>query len=416
MSRDLPLPTTKKSRLVLVLATFPKLSETFLVSKFLGLLDAGWDVHIVCHQFNREAWAQFPKLTNQPALKQRVHQSWPSQPHWLAALLFLPALISTFVKATRQTWRYGVHSWQRFGWGVLKHFYQDAALIALKPDILHFEFGALAVGKTYLKEFLDTKLSVSFRGYDLNFAGIADPDYYQGLWQAVDKYHILSHYLRERALARGCPSIIKYYRIPPAIDLSDFPMHKSITEGNLGTYEKPLKVISVGRLEWKKGYEHALQAINILKDSGIIVKYRIIGGGDYQPALYFARHQLGLEETVTFLGAMPHENVIDQLIWADVFLHPSLSEGFCNAVLEAQAISLPVVCTDAGGLPENVLDGVTGFVVPRRDPSTMAEKLILLADDSILRQHMGAAGRVRVAAHFCLADQIAAFEEFYAAL
>ena len=226
MSQAIQSTNPSKSSLVLYLATFPQISETFIVSKFLGLRHHGWDVHIVCHQFNQDAWAQFPDLANNPELKNRVHQTWPSHPNWLVVLLFLPAFLSTFFNAPTQTWRYWVLGLKRFGWGVFKHFYQDATLITLKPDILHFEFGALAVSKTHLKEFLETKLSVSFRGYDLNFAGLENPNYYQKLWQAIDSYHVLSHHLWKRALERGCPSHKKYQRIPPAIDLSTFPTIK----------------------------------------------------------------------------------------------------------------------------------------------------------------------------------------------
>ena len=74
---------------------------------------------------------------------------------------------------------------------------------------------------------------------------------------------------------------------------------------------------------------------------------------------------------------------------------------------------LPVVSSDADGLPENVADGQTGFIVPRRDPAALAEKLAHLAGDVELRRQMGAAGRVRVVNCFPLPAQIAAFDQFY---
>ena len=101
---------------------------------------------------------------------------------------------------------------------------------------------------------------------------------------------------------------------------------------------------------------------------------------------------------------------------ADVLLHPAVSEGFGNAVLEAQAMALPVVCSDADGLAENVADGLTGFVTPRRDPVALAEALARLAADAALRRRMGTAGRERAQACFRPAAQIAAFDRFYRAL
>jgi colanic acid/amylovoran biosynthesis glycosyltransferase len=174
-----------------------------------------------------------------------------------------------------------------------------------------------------------------------------------------------------------------------------------------------LRILSVGRLEWKKGYEYALQSLRMLLDAGINCRLRIVGAGNFYEALVFARHQLGLKEHVEFLGGLPHPRVIEEMHETDIFLHPSLSEGFCNAVLEAQAMQIPVVCTDAGSLPENVIDGQTGFVVPRRDPVAMADKMILLARDPSLRQAFGKAGRERVKQNFTLAQQLEKFGDFY---
>lgn len=101
------------------------------------------------------------------------------------------------------------------------------------------------------------------------------------------------------------------------------------------------------------------------------------------------------------------------MLEADVFVMPSISEGFGIVALEAQAMKLPVVCSDAEGLPENVQDMVTGFVVPRRDPERMAERLALLAGDAELRRAMGEAGRERVAHQFRVDQEIDAYERLY---
>ena len=416
MSKNLKKPFLNKTRLVLYLSTFPQLSETFLVSKFSGLQARGWDVHILCSHFNKTAWHKFPALSHELKTKKRVHSTWPTQPRWLAIPLFLPALMMCFIQAPRRIWQYFRLGWSRFGWGIFKKFYLAAALIPLKPDILHFEFGSLAVGRTYLKELLGTKLSVSFRGYDLNYIGLENPDYYNQVWEKVDAAHLLGEDLWRRAQHRGAPEDLPHALIPPAVDLLRFPENQTKCEKEIGTLTRHLRVLSVGRLHWKKGYEFSLQAVRRLVDQGFCLEYRIIGDGDYQDALYFARHQLNLEDEITFIGGLPHDKVLDNLQWADIFLHGAVSEGFCNAVLEAQAMGVPVVCTDADGLPENVADGITGFIVPRRDPTAMADKLATLAGNGELRQKMGAAGSQRVEAHFRMDQQLDAFEDFYESL
>jgi len=313
-------------------------------------------------------------------------------------------------------WDYFTFGFKNFGIDIIRRFYLDAKLIYLKPDILHYEFGALSVDHTYLKELLNLKMSVSFRGFDLNFVAIENPNYYSELWEIVDACHFISKDLLEQAVLRGFPKIKPYMIIQPAVDLSKFNINVQRKIFDNDVQNKPFNILSIGRLERKKGYQFALPTVKKLKDNGIYYKYRIVGSGSYQSELMLLCEQLDLEDEVTFLGDQMHNRVVQELAMADVLFHPSLSEGFCNAVLEAQAMKVPVVCSDAGGLPENVLDGVTGFIVPMGDSEAMAEKLTLLAQDQALRQKMGGAGRKRVEIKFNIEDQISAFEEFYGRL
>ncbi|MEM8934398.1 MAG: glycosyltransferase family 4 protein, partial [Acidobacteriota bacterium] len=122
---------------------------------------------------------------------------------------------------------------------------------------------------------------------------------------------------------------------------------------------------------------------------------------------------LGISDRVEMVGPRPHDAVLEDLAWADILLHLSVSEGFGNAVLEAQAMAIPAVVSDADGLPENVADGETGFVVPRRDPDAAARRLAELVRNPELRLAMGRAGRCRVEHHFTPQAEISAFEDLY---
>ena len=128
------------------------------------------------------------------------------------------------------------------------------------------------------------------------------------------------------------------------------------------------------------------------------------------------QHDLSTTGTVEFLGAVKREEVMQYLSQADLMIHGALEEGFCNAVIEAQAMELPVVCSDAGGLPENIEDGITGFVVPRRDAKAMAERIIFLLTNPEIRRKMGEAGRKRAIERFQIKDQIGKFSAMYESL
>jgi colanic acid/amylovoran biosynthesis glycosyltransferase len=400
-------------RIVLIVPVFPKLSETFIINKFVGLLERGWDVHVVCGESTPGELHRFSKLQNLSGVARRIHNSWPHRPRWFAAFFLPLALLRGLRHAPRTSWRYLHLGYRRFGWQVLRHFYLDSEIIGLQPDLIHWEFGALAVNRLYLKELLNCKALVSFRGYDLNFVGLETPDYYKEVWDNADALHLLGNDLWRRALKRGCMAKKPHAIIPPAIDAEMFNSHERQHLETTGSADRPLRILSVGRMEWKKGYEYSLQAVKLLADQGLHCDYRIVGNGDYLGPIGFTRHQLGLESIVQLMGALSPLEVRNQMLWADVFLHAAVSEGFCNAVIEAQAMMLPVVCSDAGGLSENIAPGETGFVVPRRDPEAMAEKLGLLARDHGYRQKLGQAGRQRVLRHFQLVNQIEAFEVLY---
>ena len=260
-----------KPRIVLLLSTFPQISETFIVQKFVGLVDAGWDVRIACAGFSEKAWLAYESLRARPDLRTRVRQSPPSRSKLMAALLLIPVLTYTLLVSPQHAIRYLRRGWRERRWGVFRNFYLDAAIIQGQPDLLHFEFGTLAVGREYLGEWLGCKTVISFRGYDLNFSGLDNPDYYTKVWRSADALHLLGSDLWQRAVRRGCPPDKLHALIPPAIDSTLFtpPARARV---DVGTPERPLRILSVGRLEWKKGYEFALQAVQQAVEPSVILQ------------------------------------------------------------------------------------------------------------------------------------------------
>lgn len=115
--------------------------------------------------------------------------------------------------------------------------------------------------------------------------------------------------------------------IPPAVDAATFDPGPSAPAEEVGTPARPLRVTSVGRIEWKKGYEFALQAVRLLRDRGLAVDYRIVGDGGYVDSVAFCRRQLGLEECVTLVGSLSPGAVHEELRRADIFVHAAVPEG-----------------------------------------------------------------------------------------
>jgi len=126
-----------------------------------------------------------------------------------------------------------------------------------------------------------------------------------------------------------------------------------------------------------------------------------------------AREQ-GIQGSVRFIGS--RTDVPDLLRFSDLFVHPSREEGFSNAILEAMAVGLPVVACDVGGNPEAVVDGVTGRLVPPRDPERFAAAMVELVADESKRKIFGEAGLRRAADRFSLDRMVGEMESLYESL
>jgi colanic acid/amylovoran biosynthesis glycosyltransferase len=172
--------------------------------------------------------------------------------------------------------------------------------------------------------------------------------------------------------------------------------------------EEPLVVLSIGRLVGKKGIDDAIRAFALTLPSHQNATLRIVGDGPLKSEIAHLVNELGLQSQVHLLGYSTHLGVREELQRADVFVLPSRTaqdgdrEGLPVAILEASAMCLPVVSTFHTGIPEGVVHGKTGFLVPERDIACLAEKLELLLRDEKLRAEMGTAGREHVAKHYDL--------------
>ncbi len=289
---------------------------------------------------------------------------------------------------------------------MLKALQVAAPLLVHPADVVHLGWVDLAGRCLDAMPLLDTPVVVTCHGSDLLINTLGDEQQrsqIREVFEHVDLVHCISDDLRMHALELGLdPS--KAFVCHFGIDTTFFhpdPWQQGI-EGPADEHQRRrLRVVSVGRLNWVKGYEYALQAIAQVQQAGVDISYLILGGdsGGRLSALTAVR-DLGLESCVSAPGLASRVEVCEALRSADVFLLPSLSEGLNTATLEAMSVGIPVVVTDVGGMREAVTDGVDGFVVPPRDPDAIANALLAIAKDPERRRQMGAHGRQRVEADF----------------
>ena len=200
--------------------------------------------------------------------------------------------------------------------------------------------------------------------------------------------------------------------IPNGVPLADFaPGERAPARARLGLPASAFVVGMVGRLEPVKGVPDLLAAFARLPSRHPETLLLLVGAGSQQRPLESLARRRGLGQRVRFLGH--REDVAALLPALDLLALSSHWEGMPNAVLEAMAAGLPVVATAVGGAPEVVVDGVTGLLVPPRDPQALAQAIAGLLSDPERRRRMGRAGRERAAAHFRVEQMVERTERLY---
>jgi glycosyltransferase involved in cell wall biosynthesis len=202
----------------------------------------------------------------------------------------------------------------------------------------------------------------------------------------------------------------KFYVIYNGVDTEAF-QQLDRQEGNPRADPPAIPVIGfIGRLTEQKGVAYLLDAAALLQSRKIRCRVVIVGDGELRKQLEEKARSLGLDE-VSFTGYQ--RNIKDVLATLDVFVLPSLWEGFPVSLVEAMASGLPIVATRVGGTGEAVLHGTTGYLVEPRDAEALAERIAQLLTDSETRNRMQLAAQQRVREHFSASTMVLKTAELY---
>jgi glycosyltransferase involved in cell wall biosynthesis len=161
--------------------------------------------------------------------------------------------------------------------------------------------------------------------------------------------------------------------IPSGVDFTRFQGVAPVSRASLNIPSDAIIIGQVAALADHKDYPTFLKAIEILRKEFSNVRAVIVGEGELKDALKKRSAQLGLQNTVSFLGF--RLDALNILAALDVFCLSSKEEGLGTSVLDAMALGVPVVATRAGGIPEMVADGKTGYLAVPRDPQSLADAL-----------------------------------------
>ena len=382
----------------IVLPSVPGYSETFFNSKIKGLQAHGFEVVLFVNNLSTKTDLTCTIIAAPKFSKNKIQNGFISLFCFVSVLFFHFSNVQKLYKLDKKE---GFVFTKR-----IKSIIINSHLLSQKLDWLHFGFGTMVIDRENVAAAIGAKMAVSFRGFDIGIYPIKHPNCYDKLWEKVDKIHVISDDIEDLVLKYGFKDEYKIKKITPAIDIDYFKTNNSERDSN--------RFITVARLNWKKGLEYTLEALKIVKENGVEFQYYIIGDGIEIERLQFAVYQLDLTERVFFLGKLSKEQVKEEMEKATYYIQYSLQEGFCNAVLEAQAMGLICFVSDAEGLSENILNNETGFVIPKRNSLLLANKIIEVLNSSNQdKVQLTNEAIQRINSTFTIHNQTQQFVDFY---
>lgn len=391
-------------RVAFFVSEFPSLSETFILSQIVGLIDGGHSVKIYAR--NAQKVLKVHPLVEQYNLLDVVyyHPFIPRNYFSRALkgfLLFCRAFVKvpTIALKTLNIKKYGKHA------SSLKLLYRTFPLLDhdAEYDILMCHFGEMGLQVLDIKEVsnLSGKLCVAFHGFDLSaYIQKHGEAIYQKLFQEADLMLPISDFWKKRLIELGCePKKIKIHRM--GIDVDRFTFQPRTIEDN-----EPIQLVSIARLVEKKGLEYGIRALQEVIPVHPSIKYTIVGSGPLMPQLAALVESLALEDIVELVGWRQQDEVIGLLDKAHIMLAPSVTsrsgdmEGIPVVIMEAMAMGIPVISTWHSGIPELIESGESGYLVPERDTLQLAKSTGMLIGHPEDWACIGKAGRTVVEENF----------------
>jgi len=390
-------------RIAFIVSVFPTLSETFILNQITGLIDRGHEVDIFAR--GRGNTLKIHSDVEKYNLLERAYYPKIPTNKFLRALKAVWLIFVNFHKNPLTILRsLNVFKYKRQALS-LRLLYIALLYIDKKPyDIIHCHYGQNGLRGLKLRElgFIHGKLVTAFHGTDMSgYLSRYDDGVYKGLFASGDLFLPISELWRKKLIKLGCPKEkVLVHRM--GVTVGDSELAKATESESRGKTE----ILSIARLVEKKGIEYGIRAVKKVKAKGYTLKYKIVGDGYLRKELEGIVRDLGLQDTVAFLGSKSKKEVNLLLRGADILLAPSVTdsdgnkEGIPVALMEAMAVGLPVVSTLHSGIPELVQDGVSGFLVPERDVDALAERLVYLIEHPEIWPKMGRAGRAHVEANY----------------
>ena len=373
-------------RVAYVVKRYPRFSETFIVNEVLAHEEAGLPVEIFSLKPSNDTHFQDQISRVRSPARSLPHAGLKATTLWdslRGGLRSLPRLSSRLPEALSEN---------------VSHVHQALALaqaiVDSKISHVHAHFGTSPATVARLAaRFADVSYSFTAHAKDLYHD---DVDRAELLKRHGDHATIItvSDFNRRVLVDDFGFRPDRIHRVYNGLDLDLFPYDPPIMRSR--------KIVAIGRLIEKKGFDHLIDACKLLRDAGCAFECRIIGMGPEEEGLLKRIEERDLGTHVSLLGPLAQHDVRRELKQAAVLAAPCVigndgdRDGVPTTLIEAMALGVPCVTTDVTGIPELVKHEETGLAVPQRDPKALADAITILLDRSGERMKLSIAGREHV--------------------
>jgi colanic acid/amylovoran biosynthesis glycosyltransferase len=383
---------------------FPTISETFLLNQITTLIDMGHDIEIFSNAAKNKKI--HPDVNKYGLFKCINYYNIPKNKVIRiikAIYLIIMNLKNGYKKlfASLNIFKYKNEA------SSLKLLYVYAMFLKKKInnnfDIIHCHFGPQGIFGLYLIEIgiIKGKLVTSFHGFDVNrYPKQKGNDVYKLLFRKCNVFTANSNYTKQQLISLGCDED-KIFIMPECFKIEKFNFIKRKKKK-----KRYITILTIARLVEKKGHMYAIKAISRLVCKYENIQYLIAGDGPLFEELNELTEELKIKNYIKFLGTVDENEVIELYEKADIFILPSVTakdgdkEGQGLVLQEAQAKGIPVISTYHNGIPEGVVDGKSGFLVPEKDVDALVEKVQYFIDNPSKISEFGKFGRKFVIDNF----------------
>ncbi|RUQ98348.1 colanic acid biosynthesis glycosyltransferase WcaL [Labedella endophytica] len=366
-----------QARIGYVVKVYPRFSETFIVTELLAREAAGEDITIFALQRSDDPRFH-PELARVAAEVNYAPQTTRPSALWdvLREAARLPSLSSAIGRELDELLAVEVDDAVQAVW-----LAQRVIVDGITHLHAHFATSATTVARL-ASRLTGVPYSFTAHAKDL-FHESVQTEHLRGKVAGASYVATVSAY-NVRYLEGLLPELVeRIHLVHNGLELDRFPFRRPTTPG------ETLRLVAVGRLVEKKGFEVLIDAVALLRHRGVRVTLELAGGGERAESLAERVRARGLEDVVDLLGPIPQDEVARLLRSADAFVVPCVVgedgnvDGLPTVLLEAMAVGVPCVSTSVTGIPEVVIDGETGLLCEPGDIAALADTIMRLTDGSV---------------------------------